>query len=100
MTFKIKVKVPEIVFNQFFLSYPGAVSVKIKVNTSYNYTRILFKASLHHSGQFHMGAIFAIGTSNLRNTLLLIFGLYENAWFPWKPIMRFSRLGVYLQNLS
>ena len=21
-----------------------------------------------------------------------------NAWFPWQPIMRFSRMGAYLQN--
>ena len=25
------------------------------------------------------------------------FGLYENAWFPLQPLMRFSKIGVYLQ---
>ena len=42
VTLKDNAKVPETVFNQFFLSCPGAVSVKIKVNTSYNYSGILF----------------------------------------------------------
>ena len=28
------------------------------------------------------------------------FGLCENAWFPWQPVMLFSRKGVDLQNQS
>ena len=85
MTLKIKVKVPETVFNQLLLSCPGAVSVKIKVNTRYNYPWVLFEATLHPSGQFYMGAIFFIGTPNLRNTLSLIFGLYETHGFHGNP---------------
>ena len=28
------------------------------------------------------------------------FGLCKNAWFPWQPVMLFSRKGVDLQNQS
>ena len=66
--FKNNVEVPETVFNHF-LSCPGDVSVKIKVNTSYHFSGILFGATLHPSGQLHMSAIFFIGTPYLHFVL-------------------------------
>ena len=39
----------------------------------------------------------------MRNKVVLKinwFGLCENAWFPWQPVMLFSRKGVDLQTQS
>ena len=39
----------------------------------------------------------------MRNKVVLkinLFGLCENAWFPWQPVMLFSSKGVDLQNQS
>ena len=43
--------------------------MKMKVNTSYHFSGILFGATLHPSGQLHMGAIFFIGTPYLHFVL-------------------------------
>ena len=56
---------------------------------------------LSHPEQFVMGAklfpvTFLIKKIKFKN--INLFGLCESAWLPWKPIVLFSRMGVYLQN--
>ena len=58
---------------------------------------------LSHPEQFLMDAKLFPGSFSIKKILFInknLFRLCESAWLPWKPIMLFSRMWVYLQNQS
>ena len=51
------------------------------------------------TGYFLMGAKLFIGTPKVQNKVVLKinwYGLCENTWFPWQPVIRFSIIRVDL----
>ena len=76
------------------LSSPGHVSVKIKVNRSYNYPGIKFDLPCTPQDNFSCVSYCSFDPPICEKFVLKhLFLLCVNAWFPWQPIMRFSRMG-------
>ena len=58
----------------------------------------LISPTLHPLGQFPIGAIVFIGTPPPPMRKIFVpqkywFGLCENSWFPWQPIVHFASRG-------